>query len=193
MSLTLVNPPKKCVELASEAVQQLLLGGAPGMPVIGSRELVTLALPLQAYTLGLDDVARHSLRKARKTTWRFLVLERDTAIAAVEIDVSQGQAKMGFSSIETGPFVQETVRAITFAEGLREVAENDYAVRVLSIPALYVFSLWLHRQGDDDLIFAMPPTNQELIPNHLYKPEELFRSLAPAAERQLAFDPSAQA
>jgi hypothetical protein len=98
---------------------------------------------------------------------------------------------MQFSHLNTGPFVEESMRALALAESLEEVANHQYVVRLLSIPALYVMALWLHCEVGDILI-PMPPTNERLIPSQPCTPAEFFKRLIPAAEARQAFDDSPQ-
>ncbi len=46
---------------------------------------------------------------------------------------------------------------------MEEVAKDDFELRVLRIPALYVMAFWLHGEKKDILV-PMPPTNSRLNP-----------------------------
>ena len=60
------------------------------------------------------------------------------------------------------------------------MVRNDYEVRLLSIPALYVMALWLHGEADD-LLLPMPPTNEILDAKKVYTPADLLKRLKRAA------------
>ena len=180
MPLTTGTPPKTCDRIASEAVRGLTDEATEG-PV------PDIALPHEVYAMGLDDVVGGDLKKARRTGWRYLVLQGDRAVAAAVVDAPEGKARMQFSHVNSGPFVEETVNAVAQAEGLEAVARGDYEVRLLNIPALYVMALWLHGERDD-LLLPMPPTNESLDAKKVYAAADLLKRLKRPAQARSAFD-----
>lgn len=184
MPLTTGTPPKKCDQLASGAVHGLTDGGGGA---IGEGEAPGIALPHEVYAMGLDAVIAGDLKAARRTGWRYLVVQGDRAVAAAVVDAPEGKSRMQFSHVNSGPFVEETVNAVSQAEGLEAVARGDYEVRLLNIPALYVMALWLHGERDD-LLLPMPPTNENLDAKKVYTPSDLLKRLKRAAQARLAFD-----
>ncbi len=149
-----------------------------------------IAVPHEVYTLGLNDLAKKDLHRAHKVGWRYLVVRDNQPVAAAEVSGSD-ERRLQFSHLNTGPFVEETARALALAEGLGPVAKNKFEVRLLTVPALYVVALWLHGKKQDILI-PMQPTNEHLIPSQPYAPAEFFKELLPAAEARLAFDDAPQ-
>ena len=188
MSLTTIPAPAKCAQIVSDAIRNLMgpAGGAAGMAAAETSEV---AAPHEVYTLGLEDVAHRDLGTAQKTAWRYLVVQGNRAVAAAEVNVAKGGAEMQFSHLNTGPFVEETNRAMAQAEKLEQVAGADYVVRLLTIPALYVVALWLHGEKND-LLIPMPPTSHHLTANRVYSPADFFERLVLAAEARKAFDDS---
>jgi len=191
MSLKTGKAPEKALQAVAEAVQNLK--SSPDTEVMmamgGSAkaaEKAEVAPPLQVYVLDLKDVGKKSLKNAQAVGWRYIVMHEDQPVAAAEVDAGGG-SKVQFSHFNTGPFVEETARAIIQAEGLDEVAKKDYEARILRIPALYVMALWLH-SDKDDIIIPMPPTNDSLDAKKAYSAKEFFASLAPAAKERQAFD-----
>jgi hypothetical protein len=188
MPLKTGTPPKQCDRLASEAIRGLTDGATKGAgPAIAGAPGADIALPHEVYAMGLDDVIGADLGKARRTGWRYLMVQGDRAVAAAVVDAPEGKSRMRFSHVNSGPFVEETVNAVSQAEGLEAVARGDYEVRLLSIPALYVMALWLHGIGDD-LLIPMPPTNENLDAKKVYKPSDLLKRLKRAAQARLDFD-----
>ncbi|HEX8738107.1 MAG TPA: hypothetical protein VF721_22425 [Pyrinomonadaceae bacterium] len=190
MSLKSGNPPEKALQVVAEAMQNLTETSHEALGSTMSRAFnaggVDVAAPLEVYTLTLEEVIEKDLRKAEAAGWRYTLLNADEPVVAAEVNSSGGEDAQ-FSHFNTGPFVEETARAILQAESLDEVAENDYEARILKIPALYVMALWLHGERDDILI-PMPPTNEKLEAQKTYSPKEFFGALAPAADARLSFD-----
>jgi hypothetical protein len=136
MPLTTGTPPKACDRLASEAIRGLTDGGAEGgEPAIAGGAGADIALPHEVYAMGLDDVIGGDLGKARRTGWRYLVVRGDRAVAAAVIDAPEGKSRMQFSHVNSGPFVEETVNAVSQAEGLEAVVRGDRAVAAAVIDA----------------------------------------------------------
>src|SRR5439155_13299048 len=87
-----------------------------------------------------------------------------------------------FSHLNQGPFVEETIKGVKYAESLNEVLNNNFELRLLKIPALYIVALWLH--AEQDILFPLPPTHHVLKPYSTYNEEEFARALSgPAIER----------
>ncbi|MCQ4085130.1 hypothetical protein NGB36_32335 [Streptomyces sp. RB6PN25] len=106
----------------------------------------------------LDPVpARGGLPQARLTGWRFLIRGADRVVAAA--DTMWTPDGWAFSHFSEGPYLASTERALHQAEPLT----GAYQPRLLSIPGLYMLTLWLHRDiadGDD----AQPAPADVLIP-----------------------------
>ena len=113
-------------------------------------------------------------------------MEGDKAIASAEL-ADQDTGSAGFQANE-GPFVESTADAIDQAERDPELADGDYEVRVLRIPALYVMALWLKdERGGADVLIPLDPTPAPLEAGRKYAPAELSSTLAEAARARLAF------
>lgn len=148
---------------------------------------LALAVPHDVYSLGLSDLAEGaSLDAATVVGRRFIVMDGDKPIASAEVaDQDKGS---GFQANE-GPYVESTAAAIEHAERDPDLADNDYEVRVLRIPALYVMALWLkNEQGGADVLIPLDPTPAPLEAGRKYAPAEIRSPLAEAARARLAFD-----
>lgn len=149
---------------------------------------LSLAAPHDVYFLGLSDLAKGvSLDAATLVGRRFLVMDGDRPIASAELaDQDEGP---GFQANE-GPYVQSTAAAIARAEEDPELADGDYEVRVLRIPALYFMGIWLKNEqgGQADVVIPLEPAPPPLDSGRKYTPEEILSTLAEPARTRLAFD-----
>lgn len=185
MSLTVPPPPPQGLNIVRDAVGSLINQETPAFQALRdtNRENVTVAAPHPVYVMGLIDVAEGThLSNARLVGWRYLVLNDERSLAAVEVNTDNAEQQVQFSSINQGRFVESTLEAIAFAEGLDEVREEDFELRLLEIPALYVVSLWL--QGNRAILIPLAPSPPDLIPNARYSEEAFLEILKrPAQER----------
>ncbi|MBW1603278.1 hypothetical protein JJV70_14445 [Streptomyces sp. JJ66] len=98
----------------------------------------------------------------RLTGWRFLLRGNDRAVGTAEARLTaDGWA---FSHFGEGPYVRSTETALRHAEAL----PTPYQPRLLSVPELYMLTLWLHSDATAD------PAGGTLLPADLLMP------LAPA-------------
>ncbi|NSC20449.1 hypothetical protein FM076_04160 [Streptomyces albus subsp. chlorinus] len=105
--------------------------------------------------------------RTRLTGWRFLL--RDGATGQ---EGGQGTAYLGtaeavltadgwaFGQFRQGPYVLSTVRAVRQAEAL----PASYQPRLLSVPELYMLTLWLHQDASADPAEGTPDPADLLIP-----------------------------
>jgi hypothetical protein len=130
---------------------------------------LSLTLPHQVYTAGLEDLAggQDLTQALRLSGWRALVEEDRQVVAAAEVPASPGAPAS--ASINRGALVQSTVEALEQAERHDSVLSEPFEPRLLQIPALYVTALWLHRSGEgDDLVIPLAPTPQPLTAGEIY-------------------------
>jgi hypothetical protein len=100
--------------------------------------------------------------RARLTGWRFLLARDGLPVGAAETMLTaDGWA---FSHFCEGPFIASTERAVRLADSLPEPCQP----RLLSVPELYMLTLWLHSDPGAD-----PATGNPL-------PRDLLMPLAPA-------------
>jgi hypothetical protein len=148
---------------------------------------LALAAPHDVYSLGLSDLAEGvSLAAATVDGRRFIVMDGDKPIASAEV-ADQGRGS-GFQATE-GPYVESTAAALERAEEDPDLDDDDYEIRLLRIPALYVMALWLkNEQGGTDVLIPLDPTPSPLEAGRKYAPAELLSALAEPARARLAFD-----
>ncbi|WP_103500825.1 MULTISPECIES: hypothetical protein [Streptomyces] len=124
----------------------------------GDRAALRPILPLPLYLL--DPVAPPG-GVPQLAGWRFLLARGALAVSAAETTLTaDGWA---FSHFFEGPFIASTEQALAHADQLAA----DYQPRLLSVPRLYMLTLWLHADvtasaadggpGADDLLVPLAP------------------------------------
>ncbi|MEU7055787.1 hypothetical protein [Streptomyces sp. NPDC046197] len=117
---------------------------------------VTPELPLPVHVL--DRITPEGVSATRLAAWRFLIRCGDHAVAAAETKLTaDGWA---FSHFFEGPYVTSTERALRQAEGMSQ----PYQPRLLSVPGLYMLTLWLHGDLSADGATGHPAANDLLVP-----------------------------
>jgi hypothetical protein len=114
-------------------------------------------LPLPVHVLDVTD-AGGSTPRSRLTGWRFLIRGAERAVAAADTMLTaDGWA---FSRFFEGPYVAATERALRQAESL----QTPYQPRLLSVPALYMLTLWLCQDVAGDPTTGSPAPADLLVP-----------------------------
>ncbi|MBZ3902280.1 hypothetical protein WB401_38715 [Streptomyces brasiliscabiei] len=116
----------------------------------------TPELPLPVHVL--DRITPEGTGATRLTGWRFLIRCGDRAVAAAETRLTpDGWA---FSHFFEGPYITSTERALRQAE----VMQQPYQPRLLSVPELYMLTLWLHADPTADGATGHPAPTDLLVP-----------------------------
>ncbi|WP_137990636.1 hypothetical protein [Streptomyces vilmorinianum] len=122
-------------------------------------------LPLPVHILDVRDqvVRDQSLPpgqapRTRLVGWRFLIRGTDRAVAAADTMLTPDG--WSFSHFFEGPYVTATERALLQAETL----STPYQPRLLSVPQLYMLTLWLHGDTTADGASSSPDPADLLIP-----------------------------
>ncbi|MCW7947104.1 hypothetical protein AAW14_35415 [Streptomyces hygroscopicus] len=117
---------------------------------------VTPELPLPVHVL--DRITPAGASATRLAGWRFLIRCGDRAVAAADTMLTpDGWA---FSRFFEGPYVAATERAVLQAETLAQ----PYQARLLSVPELYMLTLWLHGDTTADGATGHPAAADLLVP-----------------------------
>ncbi|AZS88528.1 hypothetical protein ACIQKE_20440 [Streptomyces griseoviridis] len=137
-------------------------------------------LPLPVHVL--DETAPAGTSATRLAGWRFLIRCGERSVAAAETRLTpDGYA---FSHFFEGPYIASTELALRQAEALQQ----PYQPRLLSIPRLYMLTLWLH--GDcaadgttghpaaTDLLVPLAPAPPGIAPHRPHRAAELLPVLA---------------
>ncbi|WP_328368555.1 hypothetical protein OG800_41880 [Streptomyces sp. NBC_00445] len=116
----------------------------------------TPELPLPVHVL--DRITSEGVSATRLAGWRFLIRCGDRAVAAAETMLTpDGWA---FSHFFEGPYVASTERALRQAESVT----GAYQPRLLSLPGLYMLTLWLHGDCSSDGTTGHPAATDLLVP-----------------------------
>ncbi|MGI5400397.1 hypothetical protein ACQEVG_13255 [Streptomyces sp. CA-135486] len=114
-------------------------------------------LPLPVHVL--DQIVPSSTTPyTRLTGWRFLIRNGERAVAAAETVLTPDG--WTFSHFFEGPYLSSTERALRQAESMR----THFQPRLLSIPELYMLTLWLHGDTDADASAGTPRPTDVLVP-----------------------------
>ncbi|BAC74700.1 MULTISPECIES: hypothetical protein [Streptomyces] len=117
---------------------------------------VTPELPLPVHVL--DRITPAGASATRLAGWRFLIRCGDRAVAAAETMLTpDGWA---FSHFFEGPYITATERALRQAETMKQ----PYQARLLSVPELYMLTLWLHGDSTADGATGHPAATDLLVP-----------------------------
>ncbi|MDX3314201.1 hypothetical protein ACWGH3_37905 [Streptomyces sp. NPDC054884] len=113
-----------------------------------------LPLPLHV----LDAITPEGAAATRLAGWRFLIRCGDRAVAAAETRLTpDGWA---FSHFFEGPYIASTERALRQAESVAQPCQ----ARLLSVPGLYMLTLWLHGDSASDGTTGHPDPADMLVP-----------------------------
>ncbi|WP_411082458.1 hypothetical protein [Streptomyces sp. cmx-18-6] len=100
-------------------------------------------LPLPVHVL--DRIApTGTAPRTRLAAWRFLIRSEGRAVAAADTMLTPDG--WSFSHFFEGPYLASTELAVRQAEA----SPTAYQARLLSIPELYMLTLWLHDSTEDD-------------------------------------------
>ncbi|MFI8966867.1 hypothetical protein ACIGO8_32690 [Streptomyces sp. NPDC053493] len=126
---------------------------------------------------------QHQPPRTRLAGWRFLIRNGDRAIAAADTMLTPDG--WSFSHFFEGPYVSATERALIQAEAL----PTAYQPRLLSVPGLYMLTLWLHTDteadgattepGPDDLLVPLAPAPPGIAANRPYRVADLLPVIVP--------------
>ncbi|MEV4333972.1 hypothetical protein AB0K02_26160 [Streptomyces sp. NPDC049597] len=94
----------------------------------------------------------------RLTGWRFLIRNGDRAVAAADTRLTPNG--WAFSHFFEGPYLGSTERALRQAEAMG----GPFQPRLLSVPELYMLTLWLHRDIKADASAGTPQPTDVLVP-----------------------------
>ncbi len=124
--------------------------------LLGAQGPLTPELPLPVHVL--DRITAEGVTETRLTGWRFLIRSGDRAVAAAETMLTpDGWA---FSHFFEGPYVASTERALRQAESVA----HSHQPRLLSLPGLYMLTLWLHGDCAADPGVGHPVATDLLVP-----------------------------
>ncbi|MFE9173908.1 hypothetical protein [Streptomyces kebangsaanensis] len=129
---------------------------APTPALRTAQQPATPELPLPVHVM--DRITPEGVSATRLAGWRFLIRCGDHAVAAAETMLTPDG--WTFSHFFEGPYVTSTERALRQAETVTQ----PYQPRLLSMPSLYMLTLWLHGDISDDGATGHPAPADLLVP-----------------------------
>ncbi|MFI2435130.1 hypothetical protein [Streptomyces sp. NPDC018693] len=116
----------------------------------------TPELPLPVHVL--DRITPEGTAATRLAGWRFLIRCGERAVAAAETRLTADG--WVFSHFFEGPYIASTELALRQAEP----TPQPYQARLLSVPGLYMLTLWLHGDHASDGTTGNPAATDLLVP-----------------------------
>ncbi|MGW5211980.1 hypothetical protein ACWEQO_12425 [Streptomyces sp. NPDC004051] len=124
--------------------------------LLGAQGPVSPELPLPVHVL--DQITPEGVSATRLAGWRFLIRCGDRAVAAADTVLTPDG--WTFSRFFEGPYLASTELALRQAESLAQ----PYQPRLLSVPGLYMLTLWLHGDLTADGATGHPAATDLLVP-----------------------------
>jgi len=195
MPITLRNIPRQgAARLVAHLTELLREKKFPsGIPVEMRLEELSHSEPHPVFYVPLDALAGGKLLDAAtQTSWRYLLVQDDAAIAEAELSAGRPGAKgagakpLEFLGLTQGPFTAATIEALGAAERLPQVAAADYELRLLKVPAVYLVALWLHG-AKDDILIPMGDPPRGLKKNRPYTEAAVIKALRGIVEQTRRF------
>jgi hypothetical protein len=183
MALVISDPPNESLTALRGSLNSLAERGS--FSDRGLREArpeqISATVPHAVYNLTLDDAKNGKTDAARLSGWRFLLAVDENVLASAETRSEGG--RQVFSHVNAGPFVAGTVEALAAAERVAEDDERQLELRLLSVPALYLMSVWLQPDdGKGDAVFVpIAPAPSGFEANRVYAQSEFVEALSSAA------------
>jgi hypothetical protein len=186
MALRFSDPPKESLTALRDSLNVLAARGS--FSDRGLREArpeqISATVPHAVFNLTLDTAKEGKLDAARHTGWRYLLAVDEQVLASAETRFESGSQV--FSHVNAGPFVAGTVDALAAAEKAADADERQLELRLLTVPALYLMSVWLQPSDDDggDAVFVpIAPAPGGLEANRVYEAGDFLDALRALAEQ----------
>jgi|SRR5215216_4866307 len=195
MPLRLRTPPERGMEILREGLESLLStppsAGHLRRAAIDAERApeLEIAAPHVVYFVDFYNFAEGRIfSAARAISWRYLLIEGNSVQSAVDLTIDDAGDVGWFSHVDSGPFVQSTVRGVEFAENFEAESGVEFELRAISIPSVYLVALWLH--DADDFLVPLAPAPGGLETERAYTEEEIVSALAELIrQRESAEDP----
>lgn len=191
MSIQLSEAPQSSIALLQSVLTKPAVSGKYVLRTLyGKRtDAIRVWQPHPVYNLGVRDIAESRGLASAVFTGRFLLLEGDTAVAAVEIAADEGGGGSHFAGINAGPYVFSSAAALRALPAELETDSQAFTVRVLRSPALFFWAVWFHEGlNDNHQFWPLDPVPDYLEPHRLFSWSELAEKLISPARRRLADD-----
>ncbi|WP_175410582.1 hypothetical protein [Streptomyces sp. TRM64462] len=112
--------------------------GTPALRSVPGPLTAEVPLPVHVLDVAGPGAGPAGAPRTRLVGWRFLIRGGELSLAAADTVPSAGD--WAFSHFFEGPYIASTERALRQAEA----AQSVWQPRLLSVPELYMITLWLH-------------------------------------------------
>jgi hypothetical protein len=144
MPITKHEGPVGGIAAINRALPNLIWRGPGALRPRGGAAPVHASQPIQLFILKSSDISNTDfIEKAEPVGWRYLIVD-DGPIAVADVSTEGTKPGASFASLIRGPLAERFGQAAALAERRYRADPNDFDVRVLEIPSLYISALWLH-------------------------------------------------
>jgi hypothetical protein len=175
-------PPPQAAVLGQNMAAALILPEVEGEPVALAAGL-HVARPQPIYTSTIDALLENRLLSdARLTGWQYVLVLNGEADGVAEVAGTKGEpaGPLSFASM----YAREYARAVADTIAHAEAIPGDYALRMLRVPSLYLFAVWLRSGFTGDLLLPVPPAPNRLEEEPLFTEQALTTALRAFAMRR---------
>lgn len=145
--------------------------------------------PHVVYDLAADAIAAGGgLDTAVKNGVRYLLEASGSPVAAAEIHPDEAGQLAHAATINLGPYVDATARAISRVGSDAAVQQGAYELRLLRFAAIFLMALWLKPDspGEPEIVYPIDPAPPPLHAEQTYTPEQFLEAIRPLAEKRAA-------
>jgi hypothetical protein len=148
--------------------------------------------PLPVYPFALDDLAAgRDPRGESQVAWVFLLVVNDQAVRTAEVVPAPDGKGFAFAAISAAEATAIN-QGIAVAEADKATAKDDYELRLVRVPALYVTALWLkHAVARNDRFVVIPPVPDGFHAYAVTTAADFLQTLRAAALRRQQATPPA--
>jgi len=148
MAITRPEGPSGGAAVIGRTLPQLLSRGPKALSPTGGSAGIQASEPIRLFMLKAQDITDMDfVKKAVPVAWRYLILDQGP-IAIADVKESSGLAAPSLGTLIRGPIAERLGQAAELAEEKYNADPNNYEVRILEIPSLYITTLWLHGPQD---------------------------------------------
>jgi hypothetical protein len=194
MPLQHPEPPSAVTDLVTGKLRHVGERAPDGPAALGGAAPASLTPtdPHEVYVLSITDLLNddNPLESAGRAGWRYLLTDGEQAVAAAMTTRTEA-GEDRFALFNSGPYVGGTVTALQEAAALPQAEAADLQVRMLTVPALNLTTVWLH--GDDeDLLVPLAPAPAQATAGTPYPANELLAALREPAQALADIGPADQ-
>src|SRR5437763_1101929 len=143
MPVMFATEPKGSLAALADGLSALGAASSPHVTAVAGSESPP---PLPVYAFPVDELAQgNDPRNESPVAWKYLLVCGNQTVRTADVVHNHQGQNYEFASI-TGADAAAINNAIEAAEKDPATANNDYEMRLVQVPALYVTALWLKNQ-----------------------------------------------